>query len=429
MSIQPSRLSRTAAFPLVLAALAFAPAALADAVRTLLPAAAGDLVAPALVAKSAPALPPLPDGLERKPLQFAWALSPGDAIEPPAPFRAESRGWYAELDAAELQRGHPLALTAPGAVLRLSPMGSAKAVQDADALEVLQHGRPMPAGAKQHASSAEELAAAGARFAPGTLAFRLDPKLGRAGLALRMADARGRYLLHVHEPASTVVARLQADRQHGFAGGQMQARMQLEEGGGLLPVTQVRGALAAPDGRVFDIDLRAAADGTVAGTFALPTSAAALPGLWELHAFVAASDASGQRVLRDARTSFSVGVPTARLAGHAQPHVSGAGLQVTLGVDAAVAGRYELRGVLYGRAADGSMQPFATAHAARWLDGSGSIALQFGPDLLSRGLPAPWELRHLELIDQGRMWTLETRGRALRIEQPARPAPGSSALR
>ena len=91
---------------------------------------------------------------------------------------------------------------------------------------------------------------------------------------------------------------------------------------------------------------------------------------------------------------------------------------MTLPVEAASSGRFEVRGVLYGTAGDGSLLPFAIAHAARWLDpGQADITLKFGADVMPSGLSAPYELRDLSLNDQARMGQLETRARAVRFER------------
>ena len=84
-------------------------------------------------------------------------------------------------------------------------------------------------------------------------------------------------------------------------------------------------------------------------------------------------------------------------------------------MDAASEGRYEVRGLLYGLDREGRLRPAATGHAAAWLPaGKGALTLRFdAATLKSSGLTGPWELRGLELRDQGRLGLLERRQRAL----------------
>lgn len=92
-------------------ALLLAVAAQAQPAATLLPAAAGDLVAGRAVAveRSVPAT------LERAPLTYAQPLAAGDALAGvPAIHVAESREYWQRVDGVQLGQGYALALTAPG---------------------------------------------------------------------------------------------------------------------------------------------------------------------------------------------------------------------------------------------------------------------------------------------------------------------------
>ena len=72
---------------------------------------------------------PLPPGqFERAPVQFAWALDPGQAVAAAAPEVMESRSFWRTVEAAELARGVELELSAPGAVIQLSPAAGARAL-------------------------------------------------------------------------------------------------------------------------------------------------------------------------------------------------------------------------------------------------------------------------------------------------------------
>ena len=94
------------------------------------------------------------------------------------------------------------------------------------------------------------------------------------------------------------------------------------------------------------------------------------------------------------------------------------GLTLSMGIQAAMASRYQLAGTLYGTRSDGSLVPAAVAHSAAWLGvGTASITLNFdGSSMTESQLKAPYELRDLRLINQADMSLIERRERAARID-------------
>ena len=96
--------------------------------------------------------------------------------------------------------------------------------------------------------------------------------------------------------------------------------------------------------------------------------------------------------------------------------VQRARVAVDLGVDVAGPGRYEVRGIVYGTDRAGNLVPFAAAHSAAWLDAAGSLTLTVEPKLLREaGVRAPFEIRDLRLLDQGRMGVLHRQARGIEI--------------
>ena len=93
-----------------------------------------------------------------------------------------------------------------------------------------------------------------------------------------------------------------------------------------------------------------------------------------------------------------------------------ANLRVSLPVEAASPGRYEARGTLYATAKAGSLRPVSQAHAAAWREeGDAMLVLQFGRAHVPAGYGAPFEVRQLELNDQGRIAPIESRARGARF--------------
>jgi hypothetical protein len=391
---------KTLSFALLAAAVAL-PASAAH----LLPPSGDDLVATRLVALPAPAQP-----VERKPVSFAWALDPGAAVGGVPAFVGESREWFAQLDATDLRRGVRIDTTAPGAVVRLSPLGKAAPVAPAS-VELRKDGRTVDA-ARAFASRADatQLQAAGFDPGAGSVVARIAPELGAGRFEVRLAQAEGRYLLHVFEPRSATVLRAGATRAAVHAGGRVEVEARLD---GARAGAQFGGQLVAPSGRTVDLRFVAAPGGAVRAVATLPPDAAVERGLWEAQVFAEGTNGD-LRVQRDGRVAFAVAQPTARLDGEVR--VARSGLAFDLPVQVRSPGRYEVAATLFATGGDGVARPVAQAASAAWFEpGARTLLLAFDRTHVPLGYGAPFELRELTLKDQARMGLLESRAVAFKV--------------
>lgn len=382
-----------------LAALSVFAMASAFAAQPLLPAGNGDQVPTRLVTLPAPT-----GTIERQPVAFSWKLDPALALAQPAPYMAASREYWLTVQGTELQRGVALPMTTGGALLRISPARGAAPLRAED-FTVSAQGRRV---AVARSADAETLRRAGMDASAGTQVLRLGAGSGAGQTTLRAAGARGQYVVHVFEPTSSLVMFARPDRSHALAGQQMRVAIGATNSG-RASALRASALLVAPDGSSQPVAVRNAAGGGQEAVFTLPTRAQQAGGLWELQVFALVG-----KVPRDARTAFAIAQPTARFSGNFTLDASR--LNITLPVQAASPGRYEARGTLYATAPDRSLRPVAEAHAAAWMQaGNGSLVLQFQRAQIPAGYGAPYELRQLELNDQGRMAPLEVRARGARF--------------
>ncbi|MFC4729289.1 DUF4785 domain-containing protein [Coralloluteibacterium thermophilus] len=377
----------------------------------LAPPASGDVAPRHLAGRAVPT----PPSVETEPVQFAWPIDASTPLARPAPYEAESREFWATVDGAALARGYRVHTTGPAAVVRISAEPGA-ATPAFSTLQVLHGGRTLSAQAASTArADAAQLEAAGAPFPDRTLALQLRPDLGAGAFDLRMAEARGRYLVHVFEPESPYALHLATPETAHLTGDRVRLEARLRTPASGVSLQRIGALLTAPDGRTVPAEFRREGDAWRAEV-ALPPDASAVPGLWELHAF-AVGRAAAQPLLRDAKLALAVAAPTARLGRAAAVEPAPDGLRFAVPVEAAVEGRYEVRGVLYGTSATGELVPAAVGHSAARLEaGTGALELHFEPALLA-GLSAPYELRDLELSDQGRNGRLERRALGLRLSR------------
>ncbi len=391
--------------------------------QQLLPAGSSDLTAGTLTAA-----PPVKGmSVPTEAVSLSWPLAEGTALTAAEPFVSHSREYFVDLTAGDLAQGVPIYTTAPGALVRFNPaageeaeLAAKVAIEPAALVLVDGSGKSWSAGSGMELmAGADQLKAAGAPFAPGTSAFRIREDLGAGTFELRaegLGTSSDRYVMHVFDRASSVSLSLTTGTADYLHGQTLTVEANLSDGSRTLRARTVEGFVSSPAGRAWPLSFRRAGSGVYRASLTLDALEAPAPGLWQVHAS-AAGRVAGQAVLRAGRTAFACALPSARFSGGVE--VASDGLGFRLGVDTASAGRYEVRGVLYASAADGSLRPAGVAHSAAWLEaGSGVLELTFDREVLAgEALGAPFELRDLRLVDQVRMGLLHRQERALTVSR------------
>jgi len=389
----------------------------AESVAFLKPDAA-DLV-PAAVEAPAAIMKALPN-LSTDAVSYTWAVAPDTRIDTrPAAFVATSREYLLRVSSKALRSGIELPTSAPGALIRLNPAGSAKLgkalsinpqniVLTTPLGEVLENGRGMLSLA-----DTEALKSAGAPFAEGTSAFRLDPALGSGAFTLAVPNAahngNAGWVIHVLEKNSPISLSARTNRSAYLIGQRLQADFTLE---GADTIAAVTAELHSPSGLARSVKI-ARQKGNAFQIVANLDSAELSEGLWEIHASVR-GEASQGKVLRDVHTAFAVSTPTATFVGRANVNLDDQ-ISIDLPVEVAAQGRYAVQAVLFGTGEDGALHALATCQSADMLAaGVSNLNLNFDSSLiLSSQLHAPFEIRDLQLMDQGRMGQLYRQARAL----------------
>ncbi|GAB2858429.1 hypothetical protein GCM10027277_28620 [Pseudoduganella ginsengisoli] len=405
-------------------AAALAACVSASAVE-LLPKQAGDLE-PVAVAAAKPvqqAAKAGAPGQSREPVAMSWASSDA-GMAAAMPHEAESRESYVIVTGAELAKGVPLNTTVPRAVVRVQALDTSSprsnlAIHPQSMTVIDKAGRAHgPAEAMESLVTDDKLAKADMPFAPGTSAFRLHQDMGAGQFKLR-ADNLGeneRFLINVVEPDSPVSLTMQAGAAAYLHGQQLSLTSELRSKDGSKSVfSKLEGYVMSPAGRRFPLTFKNGAGGRMTAQLALDADEELAPGLWEVHAHGQGKAKQGD-VMRSLRLAFPVAMPTAKLDRKVALAEHAGGIAVNFGVEAAQAGRYEVRGVLYGTV-QGVLKPIGVAHAAQWLEpGSGTIAMTFAPELRAAAT-GPYEIRELFLLDQGRLGVLQRQQRAVVIDE------------
>lgn len=416
----------------LLAVLLALPATAADKVTRLAPLQDGDLAASELVYldngsmdKARPAL--ARDAISRDDVNFTFPIAGDQALNlRPAPFAAASREYFVDVTGDDLRQGASIHVTGKNAVVRINPAPTAdkaSAGVDPSGLVVRSAAGSFDKGAGMSLlAGAVDMAKAGVPFAEGTTAFRLSPSVGLGEIVIQAPTlkASGRYQIHVFDVESPYVLGLRAQGMDYLHGDTLKAEARLAGSGKVLRLDDVAAYVTSPAGRAWPVNFasleKAGAGGSYLGQLTLDAIEKQEEGIWELHV-ATRGVVDGHQVVRTARTVFGVHVPTAGLAGDVALTGGQAGLQADFAVSVATPGRYEVRGVLFGTDRAGNLRPVAVGHSAGWLAQDGTLGLSFDRALLDdAGVGAPFEIRDLRLMDQGRMGILHRQAVGLVID-------------
>lgn len=334
---------------------------------------------------------------------------------------AESRQYWVDSNGAALARGVELPISAPGAVIRISALESGSRISlDPARLKLAMNGQGVSADfGPAEITTGKDMRSQGMRVPEDSLAFRLgrEASSGTLSVALEGVPSAQALVIHVHEPNSPWVARLALPRQNFLSGQSLDFDLGLGNGRQQLSVGSVQAVLASPDA-TQTWPLQQARDGSLS-LAAAPIAARSMPGsgLYEAHVYLE-SQVNGLTIRRDLTLALNIAPAIARFNGQANLARS-SGLGLDLGIETAMGGRFQVNAEVLGTNAMGQLEPLGYVQSAAELEaGSGTIGLEIDPGMLrASGLSAPFEVHNLALLDQGRMYLLEQRARALRIER------------
>ncbi len=361
----------------------------------------------------------------RETVHFSHALDTQNNLDArPVIPRTLSKAYWKEIRGADLNNGMELAVEGDGALVRIAPMrknarGSRSPLIDPKNIVLEKAGKQWRNGhGMERAIEADKLANTGAPyFAPGSMAFRINRELGRGPVKLRMRDeidADERYLVHVLDRNSSVDLELTGNAMAYLRNDRLNGKVLLNNA----DVKHISGYLLSPSGVRHPVAFNKSESRGYSVDMDLSMTPGNDAGLWELHANVE-GEHNGAPVQRIAKIAFGFAEAHARWSGDASIETNGRGdLVAGIDLEVAAASRYNLKGVLYGNNANGAMQPLMLAESATWVDeGHTVLELVFDAGILAASsLQPPYELRNLQLFDQGRMGLIQRQARALIIE-------------
>lgn len=345
-----------------------------------------------------------PANTEQKSVNFHFSLLGSEPlIDNNQGYLAESKQYWLNTDAQKLKQGLQLPVTSDLTVIRINPLNPSKSSQALNQQDIVVTQFDQNLSVDVFANS-EQLKATGMPVSDHTVALEVQTQPGMLTLSMPTATKSltkdDTFVVHVFEPNSEYVLQLKTSQQQYAAHQVVKINSQLLSHQGNNDMTMT-GYISQPNGeKVADLNFQPNKNGDYQASTDQLTGQSLAHGLWEVHT-VASSDINGLKVMRDVSSAFVLSLPTARI--NQQMTVQNHTLK--LGLDVAVAGRYEVSGVLSGINAQGEKQAIAMLMSAAQLNkGQADLTLDLPQDLIRQsGFTGPFVVDHINLKNQSLM--------------------------
>ncbi|TVZ40419.1 uncharacterized protein DUF4785 [Alteromonadaceae bacterium 2753L.S.0a.02] len=326
-----------------------------------------------------------------------------------------SRAYFQKITGAQLNNGVEFTVDGENAVLQISPLDKAKGKQRISKTKV-PTGMSLSGNNKKRNVDSDEIALH--RRSQG-LKENYPELYGRAHVMQIPADmGRGKFrlkadnnaaiddefIVYVFDKNSAISLDVETSKSR-YSVKQRLNFVASAKGESNARLVSVDAQLVSPNGKTYKLPGNAKGN-RFSSNWPIAMKEQRHPGeLWQLQVKANIRTASGENVQRISEVAVDVYEPTATL-----QTVTSDAQTVALNLEVAKAGRYEARALVYGTDYDGASKPVLLAYQAQWLV-PGQQQLTVSVDtakLRASGLVAPYTVKSLQLLDQGRMAVLES---------------------
>ncbi len=336
-------------------------------------------------------------------------------------YLAESKQYWLNTTANKLSQGIALPVTSDLAVIRINPLNPTKSSASLSRQDIVVTQFDQPLNVSVFANT-EQLKATGMPVADHTVAMNVNTQPGLMTLRLPNANktlSKGEtFVVHVFEPNSDYVLQLKTSQQQYAAGQSLKISSQLLSQQHNHNMT-ISGYITQPNGeKVADLDFQATQSGDYQAVLESLNGQSLAHGLWEVHT-VASTEVNGLKLMRDVSSAFAISLPLARV--NQQLNVQNDTLK--MGLDVAVAGRYEISAVLSGMDSQGVKKPIAMLMSAAQLNkGQANLSLDLPQDLIRQsGFKGPFVVDHINLKNQSLMVPVQQLNAGIQLMPVNRP--------
>jgi uncharacterized protein DUF4785/uncharacterized protein DUF4784 len=353
----------------------------------------------------------LPDyDIEQQAVHFSQKVSPTSQLSFQAQgFNSVSDEYWLEATGQQLNSGIALAISNPGALIRLSgkrvngKFSNTDLAIDPSNVELFKNKKSLPQAFKQTVSQQQF---ATANIFPNSSAMRLDKSIGKGDFTLRVKqklNATQRYMVNVKEKNAEHKLHLSIAKQSYIAGESVNFNSFISNKSGKVALVKNKAFIKMPSGEKQAVNFT---QKNGKSQVKIPTSLTATKRgeLYELSIESQAFD-QGTKIRRNAKVAFAVAQPTARIQGELSVNATAANVNLNVASE----GRYEISALVYGTAKNGIKTAIMLSRSAYFLaPGEHNVQLKFDQKILkASGLQAPYSVEQLRLMDQSRMALLQ----------------------
>lgn len=379
-----------------------------------------------LVALNAPNI-----AVEKAAVHFSQRISATNPISFKAKgYTSISDEYWFEVSGKQLKAGVGLAISTPGALVRLSGKQTTDKYSpqaesiDPNSVELFKNNKKLSTPFSQKISQQEF---ATANIFPNSSAMKLNSRLGKGAFTLKVSDYLDddqRYIVNVKEKNTEHTLHLSLPQQSYMQGQQIDFTSQLKATR-LKKVALMQSKpiayLKTPAGEQQPLNLTENGDQF---QFTVPTNLtpAKRGQLYELYVETE-NNTNGLKVKRNAKVAFAITQPTARITAVANlkqtqftiskdktsMQKSSVASFVDIDLQVASEGRYEVSAMIYGASGKKLSIPFMLSRSAYYLTpGEHTVKLQLDSVIIKNsGLKAPYLVKDVRLMDQSRMALLQ----------------------
>lgn len=351
--------------------------------------------------------------LSHENLQDKWSIS-NEPLDQKINNSQKSYGYKERISMEQLRTGVKITTTAPGAIVRITPMqnklipqlsiktpkNQLLSLQDASAL----YSQDEPFGDKTLSTKHQTMLQIKPELGFGTFILKSDE------VSLKNADA---YLINVYDKFSPTYLEVQTDALHYQYGDKLTAQISLIDDYADYDVFDINATLIGPGGQYFPLDISKIKKNQFEATALLNSETNDHGENWYVEVNIL-SEHGHQLVRRSGHTAFSYSVPSASMLNVKK--LSSKPLTFVATLDVATASRYALQSVLYRKNNKGEAIPVETSQRAQWLE-PGKQVIQFTFDNSNQLSDDNLYLGYLRLIDYGQLKTVYQYNQPIKLTQ------------
>lgn len=350
--------------------------------------------------------------LSHEALHDTWAIK-DSSLNVKSDNTRRSYSYKEVVTAAQLQHGIKLTTTAPGAVIRITPMQNA-------ALPNLEIQTPTNQSLKLKEASTlysddQSLMEESSPPTPPTI-FQLKSELGHGTFTMKSHNAKtatnDKYVISVFDKFSMNYLQVNTDAVHYTYGDKLTATITVKNNSNY-NVTDLNAYILSPRGDVISLDLTKVQNNKFQGSAVLTSELNDQGENWYLEADIT-STYDGGFIKRSGHTAFSYSVPSAGLL--SVKKISSSPLTFVATVDVATASRYALQSVLYYKNKTGEIKPLETSQSARWFE-QGKQKIKFSFDNTQNITEDKLYLGYLHLIDYGQLKPVYVYNQPIKLDE------------